>query len=250
MRLETYLITDRGLVRERNEDRCGAFAPEDAALLAERGELFVVADGVGGYAGGDVAADLAVRTVPEVYYADDWPGAAEKLAAALVSANAAIRERARVVAPGQPMGATAVVTAIVGDAAVIGAVGDCRVYLLRDGEARRLTVDQSWIEEQVRQGLLTPEQARTHPRRNWITHALGIERELSPALVEADLQAGDIVLLCSDGLWGMVEDADLATASRSGADAGTMARALVDLALARGGTDNIAVVLVRVLDGD
>jgi len=245
--LDAHLISDRGLTRERNEDRCGAFTPDDAQVLHERGQLFVVADGMGGHAAGDVAAELTVQTLPASYYDGEWSGPGESLRAAFVATNAAISERAARDLGRQGMGAAAVAAAVLGGRAVLAHLGDCRAYLLRAGQVERLTSDHSWVEERVASGRITTEEARIHPYRNVLTRALGAEIDAEPTVNEHEFRAGDTLLLCSDGLWGVVEEDELAAMLSQLPDAKSIARALVDLALERGGPDNISVIVVRAL---
>jgi serine/threonine protein phosphatase PrpC len=243
----TYaLVTDRGLVHTRNEDRCGAFIPEDPRLRDERGHLFVLADGVGGSAAGDVAAELAVHAIKETYFSGPWDGVESALRTAFANANAAVLARARE-SGWKGMSATTVVAALVADAVTVAHLGDVRAYLLREGQARRLTSDHSWVQERLDAGLISPDEARAHPHRNVVTHALGIEFTARPDVVRAGMQTGDVLLLCSDGRWGLVEDQEMAGMVAETNGPAAAARALVDLALARGGHDNISVIVVRAI---
>src|SRR5262249_37162486 len=246
--LDAHLISDRGLSRERNEDRCGAFIPEDIDTRTERGSLFVVADGMGGHAGGDVAAEMTVQTLPQTYFAGQWSGPEANLRSAFIATNAAIAQRAAGAPGRQGMGPAAVAAAVVGGRAILAHLGDCRAYRLRGGRADRLTSDHSWVEERVASGRITSDEARIHPYRNVLTRALGAEVNAEPTVSAWDLAPGDTLLLCSDGLWGVVEDDEFAGTLERLGDAKSIARALVDLALERGGPDNISVAVVRVLD--
>jgi serine/threonine protein phosphatase PrpC len=245
--LDVHLITDRGLTRERNEDRCGAFSPEDPAARLERGRLYIVADGMGGHAGGDVAAELTVQTLPMAYFQAEWSDPRANLRSAFISANAIISEKAANEPGRQGMGAAAVAAVVVDGRAVLAHLGDCRAYRLRGDTIERLTVDHSWVEERVTLGRITHEEALIHPYRNVLTRALGAETDAEPTVGEVDFQPGDVLLLCSDGLWNMVKDDELAATLRELPDARSAARALVDQALDRGGTDNISVAIVRAL---
>lgn len=245
--LDAYLITDVGLARERNEDRCGAFTPEDPQTRVERGRLFVVADGMGGQAAGDVAAELTMQSLPQVYFQGSWGGPAETLRSAFVTANEAIEQNAAAKPDRQGMGAAAVAAALIGSRAFLAHLGDCRAYLIRDGRTEKLTADHTWVEERVSAGRITSDEARLHPYRNVLTRALGAEVDADPTVGEVDLRSGDTLLLCSDGLWGVVEDRELADAVTRLPVAKDAARALVDLALDRGGPDNISVAIIRVM---
>lgn len=244
--LDFHLVSDRGLVRTDNQDRCGAFTPEDAATRAERGRLFIVADGMGGYAGGDAAAELTVATIVARYFFGEWRGPGATLRQAFESAAEAIAAQAE----GEPrlrsMGAAAVAAAIVGDTATLVHVGDSRIYVLRDARLEPLTIDHSWVQEEISVGRLTPEAARSHPQRGMLTQALGPEYWNDPDVTGMTLRAGDALLLCSDGVWELLTDAEMLAAMVDSGDARTSARRLVDGALEHGGSDNATAVVIRV----
>lgn len=243
--LDYSLMLDRGLVRERNDDRCAAFVPEDPSLQAERGCLFVLSDGMGGHAAGDVAAEITVQTVQETYFHNGWNGARAKLHDAFLAANEAILRAARHQGR-EGMGAAAVVGAVIGDRLAIAHMGDCRAYLIHGDRVTHLTSDHSWVQERMNSGRLTAEEARVHPYRNVLTRALGAEATALPDIRETTVGPGDTLVLCSDGLWGLAEDHDFVLTSTVTHDAAEMAQALMDLALSRGGHDNISVIVVRV----
>lgn len=245
LQLEYYPLLHRGLVRERNEDRCGAFEPEDAALRAQRGRLFIVADGMGGLAAGDVAAETAVRVIQEAYFRGPWRGPAVQLRGAFATANARIIALAEQQGH-EGMGAAVVAAAVVQQSVWVAHVGDCRGYLVRGGSITRLTTDHSWVQEHVDAGHLSPAEVPGHPYRNVLTRALGVDTWATPDVTTAPLAPADALLLCSDGLWSLADDAELAATVSAAADATGAAQALADLALARGGHDNIAVIVVRI----
>jgi serine/threonine protein phosphatase PrpC len=251
--IDFHLITDIGVARERNEDRCGAFTPEDPETRAERGRLFVVADGMGGHVGGDVAAELAMQALPASYFQGAWSGPRDTLRQAFLATNAVIENKALSEPGRQGMGAAAVAAAILTDRAVLAHQGDCRAYMIRDGRAIQLTVDHSWVQERITAGWLTTEEARVHAYRNVLTRALGVEADANPTVNEVEFHIDDVLLLCSDGLWGVVEDAEMAKLATEEPSARDAARALVDLALERQGADNISVIVVRatgIVDGN
>jgi protein phosphatase len=229
---EQYAATDTGLQRRVNED----------ALLA-RAPLFVVADGMGGAQAGEVASRIAIECFQQGL--QDAGDPEDRLLAQAQAANARIYELSHSHAEQAGMGTT--LTAVyVGEREVaIAHVGDSRAYCLRDGELERLTDDHSLVDELMRQGRLTPEEAVEHPQRSVITRALGPE-----AMVEVDIRSwrahpGDVYLLCSDGLTGMISEARLAeilSAHRRLRDAG---EALIAAANEEGGRDNVTVVLLR-----
>lgn len=245
--LDYNLYQHTGRVRERNEDRCLAGIPTSAALRAERGRLFVVADGMGGHAAGDVAAQAVVDTVRDAYYhAGRWTDPARQLRWALRCANLAVREAARE-AGHQGMGAAVVAVAVLGRHAVVAHMGDCRVYLIRAGAPRRLTADHSWVQERITAGAITAAEAKHHPYRNMLTRAIGATSAAEPESSALPLRLGDLLLLCSDGLWGQVTDEELAAVATAAPDATAAVIALIDLALDRGAPDNVSAIVVRVV---
>src|SRR6185436_5344955 len=171
---------------------------------------------------------------------------ARKVITAIRMANQEIVRSVRHDASMRGMGTTVVLAYIQGRRAYIGSVGDSRAYLVRDDEITQLTDDHTFVNEQVRAGTLTPAEARRHPARNILTRAVGSSEEVDADVVEHDLEAGDLILLCSDGLTTMIEDDDiLEVVRRNGGDPQRACRALIDLANDRGGDDNITAVLIQ-----
>jgi PPM family protein phosphatase len=246
--LEAVGRTDVGRRRPHNEDTLGLLPAEYQPLAAERGYLFAVADGMGGAEKGEVASRLAVEALFATYYDDSEPDLPPEAAlrAAFAAANGTVYGEGLNLDFGM-MGTTLVAALVANDRLIVGHVGDSRAYLIRDGALRRLTDDHSLVEEQMRAGLLTPDQARTSPQRNIITRAIGHQVDVEDdQRVESPLQPGDLVLLCSDGLHGMLEDEELLAIAQQ-ADLAGAAAALIAAANARGGHDNITSLLVRVL---
>ncbi len=237
--------TDVGCRRQVNQDAFGAPAGRYAPRAADLGLLYVVADGMGGHARGEVASVLAVEQLFARYYAAD-PAAdpEEALARALIDTNAAVHEAGRA-AGGDPMGTTVTAALLRDGKLYVGNIGDSRTYRLRDGQFRQLSLDHSLIGEQVRAGLLTPEQARHSGGRNVITRALGYGPTVEPDLFAFTLAPGDLLLLCSDGLHGLVEDAEIAQILAA-QPPGAAVSSLIALARQRGGPDNITALVVRV----
>ena len=229
--------TDTGHQRSTNEDAHLARAP-----------VFVIADGMGGAQAGEVASQLAIMHFSAGLPGEDGDGAQERLARAVQEANAEIHALSERDARRAGMGTT-LTAAYVGAGEVSFAhVGDSRAYLLRDGELARITEDHSLVEELLRQGRLTEEEAEEHPQRSIITRALGPEPDVEVDTVTLSAAAGDVYLICSDGLTSMVSEATVAEIMR-GADAITAAAdRLVAAALDAGGRDNVTVVLFRLED--
>ena len=251
MALTAFGLTDVGRKRKHNED---------AYLLdAERG-LFVVADGMGGHAAGEVASRLTVESIQEFISGTDddhdntWPFGynnrysvdGNRLSTAVERANEKVM-RAVVNRPELKGMGTTVVAALFDEKRVtLVHVGDSRAYLLRDAELRRLTDDHSWVQEQVNAGILSEEEARTHPLKNVVTRALGGGPHVSVDLIEIPIGDGDRYLLCPDGLTGMVSDEEIHAALASGRPLEQVVRGLIDLANERGGVDNITAITVEV----
>lgn len=239
------LRTDLGCRRENNEDRADFYVPTDPGMLAARGALFVVADGMGGHSAGQIASEIAVKEVQRQYYElQDLPPA-EALRSGIAQASEQVLRAAARTADRTGMGTTLTALALVGDRAHVVQIGDSRAYLVRDGGIRQVTTDHSWVEQQVLTGVLSREQAETSPYRNIITRAIGVEGATEPDLFTEDARAGDIWTLCSDGLTGHVSDDEIhQTVAADGPS--EACRQLVALALSRGGHDNITVLVVQV----
>ena len=241
--------THPGRVRQHNED---AFYPDpkdgtvDPTPISRGGHLFIVADGVGGNRGGARASQIAVGRVPAFYYStvNGDPGRAlrqalDSAAHEIVAEGATNPDRAN-------MSCTIVAAVVQGNQATIAHLGDARAYLLRDGALRPLTRDHTWVQMQVEKGTLTEAEAENHPDRNVITRSLG-----NPAFPEADvtqiaLQAGDRLLLCSDGLCGVAGDAEMAAVLNRAAGPMAAVQPLIELANRKGGPDNVTALVVQI----
>jgi protein phosphatase len=235
--IEAASLTDVGLVRERNEDAFG-----EKSLVG--GRLFVVADGMGGHAGGATASRLAVEAVEAALgtIPRDPPRA---LREALEAANRSIHDESQRDPSLRGMGTTGVVLLIGSGGCWVANVGDSRAYRLRDGALDQLTRDHSVVAEMVRLGVLTSAQAAVHPRRNEVLRSLGTAPDVDVDVDAVDVSVGDVFLLCSDGLSGVVDDAAIAAllADDSVEDA---SRALVEAAIGQGAPDNVTVQVIRV----
>ena len=226
------LRTDIGKLRKQNED---------AAWFDEARAVFAVADGMGGHLAGEVASRMAIEAVQRMARENERPGIAA-LREAVACAHETILAHAQDHIECAGMGTTLSVLWLGEKYAYIAHVGDSRIYRLREGSLTQITQDHSLVEELVRAGLITREQARTHPRRNIITRALGTHGENEPDLLVTDVQDGDVFLLCTDGLTGMVPDDEIERTLR---DCGIEAAAdrLLALALDAGGRDNVTLIL-------
>jgi PPM family protein phosphatase len=235
---EHFHDSDLGRQRQGNEDNYFVRAP-----------LFVVADGMGGAQAGEVASELAVRQFEGGL--PDGREPAEALVGLIQAANAQIHEQARTDAQRAGMGTTVTAAYVAGDTVVVAHVGDSRCYLLRDGDLIRLTRDHSLVDELIRRGKLTEEQAESHPQRSVITRALGPEPEVEVDVEAFPARAGDVFLLCSDGLTSMVHEPKLKPLLEEGdRSLEQMGRALIAAANEAGGRDNITVILFRLEEVD
>ena len=226
------LRTDIGKLRKQNED---------AAWFDEARAVFAVADGMGGHLAGEVASRMAIEAVQRMARENERPGIAA-LREAVACAHETILAHAQDHIECAGMGTTLSVLWLGENYAYIAHVGDSRIYRLREGSLTQITQDHSLVEELVRAGLITREQARTHPRRNIITRALGTHGENEPDLLVTDVQDSDVFLLCTDGITGMVPDDEIERTLR---DCGIEAAAdrLLALALDAGGRDNVTLIL-------
>ena len=234
--------TDVGMVRSGNEDNFFADADQSHGL-------FIVADGMGGHAAGEVASEMAVQIVPrELASLRDVtdPGARDRVMNSLKTANRAIYERMISEPDKQGMGTTVSSLILSHGRYMIGQVGDSRVYLLRDGMLSQVTKDHSYVQEQVDAGFLTPEQARYHPYSNVITRCVGAGDSVEPDVYEGEIKVGDVWLVASDGLTGMVDDRRLQQLLLARSTPGRIVDALIADANGRGGLDNITAIVVRV----
>jgi len=242
--LRVAQLSDVGRARDHQEDSIGIVEPSDPAILQRKGRLYLVADGMGGHNAGEVASQMAAAEIPRAYYADPSPDIPTALTNAVVAANQAIVQHAQAAAGQIGMGTTATLAVVREREVIIGNVGDSRTYLMRSGALTQVTQDHSLVAAQARAGVLTPEQARNHPQRNVITRALGKMDSAQPDFFNGSLQAGDSLILCSDGLSTMVTDDEIQDIVGKSAPADAVRR-LVDLANERGGLDNISVIVVR-----
>ena len=266
-----HVVSDVGRKRRDNED---CFLVD-----AERG-LYVVADGMGGHAAGEVASRITVDVVAEIVRERWVPGAArpgsadatlppqatdpdmtappmkvtvgmpgtDVLRLAITTANDRVLDMAREKRECRGMAATVVAVLLDGPVAHVAHAGDSRAYRLRDGALVGLTADHSWVGEQIQKGAITVDEARTHPLRNMVTRAVGGRKELEAAVDTVPVLAGDVLLLCTDGLTGMVPDDEIARMVEAAESPEAAVTRLVAEANARGGVDNVTVLVLRFVD--
>ena len=234
--MASVLRTDVGRVRRQNED---------AAFCDDARKVYAVADGMGGHLAGEVASAMAIEAV-RAMAAQHETATSSALKQAAASAHEAIAAHARENASCAGMGTTLSVMWRAGRYMYIAQVGDSRIYRMHEGELEQITQDHSLVEELVRSGLITKEEARVHPRRNVITRALGTQGDNTPDLLAAKTHRGDLWLVCSDGLNGMITDEEIAGHMKRvgcAADLDAAADALLAAALDAGGRDNVTLIL-------
>lgn len=241
--LRTALRSHVGKVRQVNEDQAWSGTLDDGVTVA------IVADGMGGHRAGDVASRLAVDSIVasiQGWKRDEVDSDKSELVREWIrKANEVVFETASLNEQYHNMGTTVVLAIIEGDSGWIGHIGDSRAYRYREGELSQMTEDHTLVNELAKSGQLSPEEAATHPRRNVLTRALGTDRDVEVDVSSFDWQPGDRLVLCSDGLCGLVEPSLLQQAmADTVADLDEQADRLIDLALDAGGDDNVTVVLV------
>lgn len=234
--IRSVSITHIGKVRSANED-----------AVLEGGRLFAVADGMGGHNAGEVASSMAVALIRDYMEAGrkGTPGS-ELLRKSVEEANAKIHEKASTAAELQDMGTTLSILYFSDAGALIGNVGDSRVYLFRDGRLERLTRDDSLVAKLIDEGVISEAEARSHPRRNVILKAVGITPEIDFEVDGREVEPGDLFLLATDGLTSLVEDSEIEAVLADGDDIRKKAKRLLKRALDSGGTDNISIIITAV----
>ena len=234
-----YGLTDTGFKRQNNEDTF--------AVDIQR-EYFLVADGMGGTAGGEIASAIFSQSTTEVFLKPDQRSQQSTLdlvQEAFTLSNKRILAHVRQHPEHLGMGCTAELVAFYEDGFVIGHMGDSRTYCYRNSQLRQLTKDHSFVQEQIDQGWLTPEEARTHPQRNVIVRAVGVEERLALDLVRGRRVPNDILLLCSDGLSDMLDDGQIQAILATGTSLPQKTERLIAAANQAGGKDNITAVLIE-----
>jgi PPM family protein phosphatase len=245
--IEAASLSDVGLHRADNEDSYLYWEPDSDDEFRRKGRLAIVADGMGGYEGGQEASRLAAETVRDLYDRDFSGDAKATLVTAFQSAHDNIQRFAIEHPQFRGMGTTCTALAIIERELFFAHVGDSRLYLIRDGSITRLTRDHSYVGRLVETGVVRSEDAESHPQRHILTAALGSGPEITPDVPEHSLalEEGDLLILCTDGLWSLVGDHDLARIARTYPPAEACLR-LVRMAMERGAPDNITVQILRV----
>ncbi|MCL5277001.1 MAG: protein phosphatase 2C domain-containing protein [Deltaproteobacteria bacterium] len=240
LEIDFFQLTDTGPVRENNEDAIGFYRYEDGVLM-------VVADGLGAHNAGEVASTLAVGVLEKEMSGTSGTGLSMKnLRNAVRRANLEVYQKAITVPELSRMGAAVIASVITGNTLFTAHIGDCRLYILRNGVFTQLTKDHTWVGERVQYGILTPEEARTHPNRHVLTRYLGYELLASIDFLKIDVRTGDMLLQCSDGAYETLLDDELAEILRSNRPEGACT-AIVGRSREAGAEDNISVQVLSVV---
>ena len=239
--MKSYSVTDVGQKRQVNQDY--VYASEEP--VGNLPNLFVVADGMGGHNAGDFASSFAVQTLVHTIQEDENQNPIKIIRNAVEEANRKVLEESKLHVEMSGMGTTMVLVTIIDDYAYVANVGDSRLYLIED-QILQITKDHSLVQEMVKRGLITKEEAREHPDKNIITRALGAEKTVDVDFFDIRLEQGDWILMCSDGLSNMVPDKTIeAIILNPETDPTEKGQELIKMANRNGGKDNIAVILIE-----
>jgi len=243
--LKAAAKTDMGQVRENNEDKFDFYEPEDPAILAARGCLYAVSDGIGGAQAGQIASELLLKNLISGYYDHASSDLLTALYESIVNANDKIHSLAQMIPERNGMGATLTAIVFCEDRVIVAQVGDSRAYCLRNGTLFQITQDHSWVEEQVRAGVMSRADAEISPFKNVITRSVGAAPNVNPDFYEEEAQPGDVWVLCSDGLTAYANSDEIAAVAGS-VPPSEAARQFIEMANVRGGRDNITAFVVSV----
>jgi PPM family protein phosphatase len=233
-------LTHVGNVREDNQDAI-RFCSPDEHLTARNGYLYAVADGMGGLQHGGIASALALETFFNTFYKTDGSSIPKKLREGVQMANLGVFQKARQLGVAR-MGTTLTAVDVIGHSLNIVHVGDSRAYLVRHDKASCLTNDHTRVGEMVRMKLLSPDKVRAHNQRSVLEKCLGVELFVQPDISHVRVQNGDVIILCTDGVWSVIEDAEFAGIVAEEKDAESVSQRIIDLAMSRKSDDNLSVV--------
>lgn len=239
--------TDMGQVRENNEDKFEFYEPMAPSILAARGCLYAVSDGIGGAQAGQIASEMLLKHLISGYYDNPSNDLVTALYESIFNANDRIHSLSKMIPERQGMGATLTCLVIIDDRVIVAQVGDSRAYCLREGSIYQITQDHSWVEEQVRAGQISREEAENSPFKNVITRSCGSYPTVVPDFYEEQAKPGDVWILCSDGLTAYVQGEEMAQIV-SAHPPSEACRQFIEIANSRGGRDNITVFVIAIQD--
>jgi protein phosphatase len=240
-KIEVSGLSHTGKVREDNQDAIRMCKADDP-LNAANGYLYAIADGMGGYSHGGVASTLALTVFFETFYTGKPGKIGQAMRSAIQSANLGVYQHAQKMGR---MGTTLTAINLAGNRLHIAHIGDSRAYLIRDGKASCLTNDHTMVGELVRMRLLSPDKVRTHAQRSKLEKCVGIDLFIQPDITELALMPNDIIILCTDGVWSVIEDDEFAAYTDAASDPTDLSQRLIDVALERDSDDNVSVVTIH-----
>jgi PPM family protein phosphatase len=244
--IESSGLSHVGYVREENQDSIWLPADKDAANAENMGLMFALADGMGGYSHGSLASQMALDVLTKIYFKEGHPSKALKtLRTGVEAANLGVYKEAQRLGIGR-MGTTLTGTVINGRTLSMVHVGDSRAYLVRDRRSVCLTNDHTMVGDLVRMKVLSSDKVRTHAQRSILTKAVGLSLFVQPDLTQHELREDDCLILCSDGVWSVIDDEDFAHVAGQVSDVEQLSQDLINLALDRKTDDNVSVIAIRV----
>jgi protein phosphatase len=234
-----------GVVREENQDSIRIEEPQETETFSQHGALYAVADGMGGYSHGGVASSLALENFFSAFYGGSPGKPGQSLKAAMQNANLAVYQAAQRMGMVR-MGTTLSAVNCVGSQMYIAHIGDSRIYLVRSGKATCLTQDHTSVGDLVRMRLLSPDRVRTHEQRSILNKCLGMQLFIQPDIASLPLETGDYLILCSDGIWAVIEDDEFARVALDIRMPQRISEALIETAIGRESDDNISAITIHV----
>ena len=246
-RLTISAASHVGLKRKENQDSHAYYSPENGSAH-KKGILLAIADGMGGHSGGSIASRIAIDTLMEKYYKDYYGGILESLVKAFLKANEKVMAKGQENIELKGLGSTMTAVVFQGDKMYSAHVGDSRGYNICDNKISQFTKDHSYVASLVKAGVITEEEAETHPEKNIITRAIGIGPDLKVdvSMIKQNVKKGQYVLICCDGLHGLVSDGEISNAVYEYKEPDVICEKLINKANENGGTDNITVMVARV----
>ncbi len=242
--ISTYGLTHIGKVREDNQDAVRICDLDDDESISAVGYLFGVADGMGGFAHGGIASSTALETFFETFYSANGASPIQKFRVGIQNANLSVFQASQRMGAGR-MGTTLLVVNLVGHDLYIGHIGDSRAYLVRNHKSKCLTNDHTQVGDLVRMRLLSPDKIRTHSQRSVLNRCLGLNLFVQPDIFKVPVQNDDVVILCTDGVWSVIEDKEFAQITKKSNKPEELCRQIIELAMERDSDDNLSIVVLH-----
>ena len=243
VQINSYGLTHIGKIREDNQDAFRLCDPNDD-FTNSHGHLYGIADGMGGYAHGGIASSTALETFFETFYSANGAAITQKIRVGMQNANLSVYQAAQRMGAGR-MGTTLTAVNIIGKHLFIGHIGDSRAYLIRNNEAKCLTNDHTQVGELVRMKILSPDKIRTHSQRSVLNKSLGLNLFIQPDIFRMTLQNNDLLILCTDGIWSVIEDDEFARFTKLSRDTEKLSNLIIDQAMDRDSDDNLSIVVIE-----